>query len=342
MDCHLTVNQVWGITTVSANQVVTGPLLDKFRKQKIVKIGGLNMDLGDMAPIDTQVFVLSDEVALAAEKLIRNKSFKFTPVEEMRLPYPHMAVEYSMTEDIQALCELKTGFPISAKGCYMHSDAKAGWITFLPYWVYGPSTAPGAPPEGTLETSLVSFIVGMSDTVSPNLAPKLRIINRADNPSAVIDVNVMPALHLIKFAVKNKVPAETLYGTLFNGKNTRQMIQEGGSELSPLLYASAMLLNCKSGIGLSKVAARKPPSGSRFGAKKRKNYSHCAYTVVYLNEAESVSQEGVVSRRSDLPAHYVRGHFKQRKHGTYWWNPFIRGVGELRPRVAYDVRLGGA
>jgi len=39
-----------------------------------------------------------------------------------------------------------------------------------------------------------------------------------------------------------------------------------------------------------------------------------------------------------MAAHYVRGHFKQRKSGVYWWSPFVRGSGEPRKRAAYAVK----
>ena len=56
-----------------------------------------------------------------------------------------------------------------------------------------------------------------------------------------------------------------------------------------------------------------------------------------LEEIETISVEGIVCRREDISAHYVRGHFKQRKSGIYWWNSFIRGTGEVKKRKAYLV-----
>jgi len=75
----------------------------------------------------------------------------------------------------------------------------------------------------------------------------------------------------------------------------------------------------------------------KLGGKKKKQYSSSAYTVLHLEEIETISVEGIVSRREDISAHYVRGHFKQRKSGIYWWNSFIRGTGEVKKRKAYLV-----
>ena len=38
-------------------------------------------------------------------------------------------------------------------------------------------------------------------------------------------------------------------------------------------------------------------------------------------------------------AHLVRGHYKVTKHGSYWWNPFYRGVGP-NPTDGRDHRVG--
>ncbi|HEY3919172.1 MAG TPA: hypothetical protein VGL83_15380 [Stellaceae bacterium] len=35
--------------------------------------------------------------------------------------------------------------------------------------------------------------------------------------------------------------------------------------------------------------------------------------------------------------HLVRGHFKVRKSGIYWWSPYVRGTGEAVLRAAYIV-----
>jgi hypothetical protein len=68
--------------------------------------------------------------------------------------------------------------------------------------------------------------------------------------------------------------------------------------------------------------------------RRRKIMANTEYTVVSLSAVETVSQ-GVTSQRADVEAHLVRGHFKRRNSGVYWWNPFIRGTGEVKQRKAY-------
>lgn len=46
-----------------------------------------------------------------------------------------------------------------------------------------------------------------------------------------------------------------------------------------------------------------------------------------------------VDRESGIvQAHLVRGHFKRRKTGVFWWKPHIAGSGELKKRDAYIVK----
>jgi hypothetical protein len=39
----------------------------------------------------------------------------------------------------------------------------------------------------------------------------------------------------------------------------------------------------------------------------------------------------------DIQAHPVRGHWKLRSTGLFWWSPFIRGTGSVRSKP-YLVR----
>ena len=116
--------------------------------------------------------------------------------------------------------------------------------------------------------------------------------------------------------------------------------EESSEEVKPVKAATKAVVPAK--VVPAKVAAKKRPAGTQFGNRKRKDNSRSAYTLIYLNESETVTLEGVINRRSDVSAHYVRGHFKQRVKGVYWWNPFVRGSGKPKERVAYRVKEGTA
>jgi hypothetical protein len=62
--------------------------------------------------------------------------------------------------------------------------------------------------------------------------------------------------------------------------------------------------------------------------------------------AMSRSQERIAHAhgvdREAARQHLVRGHFKIRRTGVYWWSPFLRGDASrgTKPRESYDVQLG--
>ena len=147
---------------------------------------------------------------------------------------------------------------------------------------------------------------------------------------------MFPCLSFIKSAQKLGVKPEHLRDIL-KDEQVQQHIKESATEIPCLMFASFLLLNCKSGVVKTKIAEKRPPTGLKLGGKKKKQHSSSAYTVLHLEEIETISVEGIVSRREDISAHYVRGHFKQRKSGIYWWNSFIRGTGEVKKRKAYLV-----
>lgn len=70
------------------------------------------------------------------------------------------------------------------------------------------------------------------------------------------------------------------------------------------------------------------------GGKKR---GARRYTHIYLDKVEYIKNDAPVMR-TDMQAHMVRGHFKRKKNGIFWWNPFVRGRGKLNKREAYIVK----
>jgi hypothetical protein len=95
------------------------------------------------------------------------------------------------------------------------------------------------------------------------------------------------------------------------------------------------VINCKSGITATKVVPR--ATGKVVLGRRKKIIASAEYTVISLSAVECVSN-GQTNQRADVEAHMVRGHFKKRKHGVYWWSPFIRGTGELKQRKGYIMK----
>ena len=305
--------------------IVNKPLIDKFFDRVTSNEYGLPVEFKHNVPKkDVQTFVLSPEVALSAEMLVRSKSFKMPSLAELRMPYPHTVIEYPLTEDIRKLRHngLINGIvEIIRIGAYIR-EIDVGVFTCLPYWEFI---------DGRIQHSFFTFLFGMNALG----ALKVSLSSRVNGDDAV-DCNIIPCVSFIVAAKKAGVPPER-FKQLFESPETHQHIREAATEIPCLMFASYLLLSCKSGVGRTKVPARTPLKSMKLGGKKQKAYSASAYTLLHLEEIESATIEGVVSRRSDISAHYVRGHFKQRKSGIYWWNSFVRGNGEPRKREAYLV-----
>jgi len=305
--------------------IVNKPLIDKFFDRVTSNEYGLPVEFRHNVPKkDVQTFILSPEVALSAEMLVRSKSFKMPTLTELHMPYPHTVIEYPLTEDIRKLRHngLINGIvEIIRIGAYIH-EINEGVFTCLPYWEFV---------DGRIQHSFFTFLFGMNALG----ALKVSLSSRVNGDDAV-DCNIIPCVSFIVAAEKAGVPPER-FKQLFEAPETQQHIREAATEIPCLMFASYLLLSCKSGVGRTKVPARIPPKGTKLGGKKQKAYSASAYTLLHLEEIENATTEGVVSRRSDISAHYVRGHFKQRKSGIYWWNSFVRGNGEPRKREAYLV-----
>lgn len=301
------------------------PLLDRFFDRVTSNQYGLPTDFKhDVPKNDVQIFMLSPEVALSAEMLVRSKSFKMPSLAELHMPYTHTVIEYPLTEDIRKLRHNGTinGIvEITRVGAYIR-EVSEGVFTCLPYWEFI---------DGRIQHSFVRFLFGVDapTALKVSLSPNV-------NGDGAVYANLAPCASFIVAAEKAGVTPDRLQHVL-QAPETHQHIREAATEIPCLMFASYLLLSCKSGVGRTKVSARVPPKGMKLGGKKQKAYSASAYTLLHLEEIESVTTEGAISRRSDISAHYVRGHFKQRRSGVYWWNSFVRGNGEPRKREAYLV-----
>lgn len=281
-----------------------------------------------------EIFIMSDEVAYSAQLLAGTiTDIVPTDLSQIRLPYPKVAFEFSISPDMAALRKKQNVKAFGGEGdgtahidtVGMYAQALDGGAVFLqPYWKFRGT--------GIVEITPVAVVMGAGS------APKYLVreveMRHPNYPEFMCELGVtlspawLAAMSEEELARFSKVVQDT---------NTfSRMAQEAIEELPTALFAALMLINCKSGITVARVPAKVAPSG--YGKRLRQKHSSPAFTVLALSEIESVSPTGVVSRRPDLSAHYVRGHFKSRKNGLYWWNSFIRGTGAPRKRRAYIVK----
>jgi hypothetical protein len=60
-------------------------------------------------------------------------------------------------------------------------------------------------------------------------------------------------------------------------------------------------------------------------------------TRLALSPGRARGIAGDAEKRAEARRHLVRGHFKVRSSGIFWWSPFVRGSGIAVPREAYRV-----
>ena len=281
-----------------------------------------------------EIFVLSDEVAYSAQLLTGTlPDIVPTDLSQIRLPYPKVAFEFPLST---AITELRTKQNkalfgtdragtdhIETVGAYAQT-LDDGVVFIQPYWKFKATN--------TVQISPLTVILGAGSDSKYHMRDVEMRHPRFPDFACVMGVALSPAW----IAALSEEEMSRFASVLQDADTFALMTQEVIEELPTTLFAALMLINCKSGITVARIPAKVAPS--RYGKRLRQKHSSPAFTMLALSEIESVSSTGVVSRRPDLSAHYVRGHFKSRKSGLYWWNSFIRGSGTPRKRRAYIVK----
>jgi len=155
------------------------------------------------------------------------------------------------------------------------------------------------------------------------------------------------ALELVRRRVPSFVPCCREFVNYVAGTNSflnRERLQklsqaaaqdwEGEYEL---IIAMLCLLNSKNCISVESADLKKINKKRKITRKP----PLISYSTVTINlsksDAKAATQLGV--SEAEIRRHIVRGHFKIRKGGIFWWRPFLRGsscAGEVR-RAGYNV-----
>ena len=271
------------------------------------------------------VFVLSPQSALEVQRLASKKGTT-AEAEDLHLPYNSIVVEMPLTDEIRKLradtIDDKNARNIVRVAAVIRRAELEGRtaVTFWPFWEFD---------NGSIGSGIASFtfFAGGDD------APHNVLI---EDPTGKLRKAFFTPSPAAFYAVSGHSEEQKFLRMQALFTNAPHLINECVTEVAPLLFAWEAVMNCKSGI--TRTAFN--PSANRgklVVGKRKKIMANTEYTIISLSAVETVSLTGVTSQRSDVEAHLVRGHFKRRRNGVYWWSPFIRGTGELRHRKAYII-----
>lgn len=276
---------------------------------------------------ETQQFILAPELALETTKLAKQLAKDYELVKRLlpkvMPPYPSVCVEMPITEQVQSLRNpaLPGEFFMRRVGAYITTtdDGDAGvTFTFTPYY---------ESIDGSVAVAPV-MLVHNSKNDTPAMGLPVLMSN--------FNMRWVATLHPDEWVAvaKQNIPFEKLRD-VFAGAVFRAAANETVDEIPTLFFAWLVLINSKSGITPTKIEGKLPPA--TLSKRQRRKRERSAYTVLCLSDLEQSDTAGVVTPRSAVSAHRVRGHFKARKRGVFWWRPHVRGVGDVVEREAYKV-----
>lgn len=109
-----------------------------------------------------------------------------------------------------------------------------------------------------------------------------------------------------------------------------------GAVMAKVALSALAVLNSRNLV----ITEKAKPFGAR-AARRRGEREPMAYSTVRitLNRRDMSAAAADGMTQEEMRQHVVRGHFKVRKSGIYWWRPFIRGsidVGKV-VHTGYDI-----
>lgn len=278
---------------------------------------------------EVQQFVISPELAYEVFKLNNSfidddNEFKYL-LPKARPPYAECCVEIPITKPIaeQMLSHPKPNEdePIRRIGAYIKTlqrdDESFMHVVYMYYEFM----------TGAVQTSILSYVYNENHEVDGLFQLKFSNLDSTWNAG----LNPMINKGYAKYGKKIEDILEFIGGE----DAFKISVMDTVYDIPLLFFSWLFLLNSKSGITSKSVPTRKVPSA--YGKKHKIQRGRSAYTIVALEDIEYINDDNLVCNRELIIAHRVRGHFKQKKHGIYWWRPHVRGKGDLIEREGYKV-----
>jgi hypothetical protein len=278
---------------------------------------------------EIQQFVISPELAYEVFKLnnslIKNSDEFKQLLPKARPPYPRCCVEIPITdliskEMLQPINDDEQEH-VRRLGAYIETrqvpDETLMYIMYM-YYEYK---------SGAVQTSIISYIHNDNRTIKRMWPLHIR------NLDSLWNGGINPLLE--KGFSKHGMNAKQVIDGVGGEDAFKLSLADTVHDIPVLFFSWLFLLNSKSGMVSKNVPMRRVPSA--YGKKHKIERGRSAYTIVALDDMEYINNDNLVCNRELVTAHRVRGHFKQKPKGIYWWRPHVRGKGELIDREGYKV-----
>jgi hypothetical protein len=308
----------------------------------------------------SQRFVISDEVVDAAKQLLQSRpSSLVNALPLCRVPYDNLWLEWNGEHAVGLNPDAplrENAHKVKRMGCWISSTSK-GRI--------GAANYAWQDPEGEIAFGGLGIaftfegdVLGMYELFGAKPPPEdtiegIRQSRKPDNiynPWAKFvhqsDAEAQAIIQLCKQAA----PFPNPWMIPFYEKLTEQGISPDDPRLNPMyeswqhdiggeapfVFALLMLINSKNAVEqVPSDLTRLNKARAKIGKVPKFDYS-----VTRLSISRSQSRLGTAHGmdRQAVRQHLVRGHFKMRRTGVYWWSPFTRGAGRRLERDHYDVK----
>jgi hypothetical protein len=275
----------------------------------------------DIKTQNPQHFVMSPEIAYQSQKLaneiVLNNELFVNLLPKIKTPYSCLTIEMPITKEINEICPpVKQGqMQLIRSGAFVKQNTDEGALLFIPFYEFT---------NGFVFSPPIALILQIvKDNIQKNEKESRVLYKSAFNK------------YLPKLLELQNVPLEKFVNSDRGKEYLNLFTEESAEEIFRLLFCWLILLNSKSGI--DKTIVKEKTSAIKLGALKKRQYNRSGYTVISLSDMEKPQSDGIVVSRNDVSAHRVRGHFKVKKSGIFWWRPHVRGAGEIKERQGYQL-----
>jgi hypothetical protein len=318
---------------------------------------------------DAQCFVMSSDVTAAVEEVCMSKpSSMLGALQHMRVPYPRMWVEWEPDSRSKLVHHNDKPAP-KRMGCFIMTDKHGNRGTAVYMWEHRLLDVPAEEEitldpfgiifdwsDGQEEPVMVQYarIIGMP-IERPTWEKKYtqnreafkegllrgskwrKLVNFDKELDAYMTLEKCSAIIPLSYC-KTLFESEVGHRLLRPGKKMYEDFMEDLEGEFAYTEAFLLLLNSK-----NTPIEQKRDDFTRLNKARAKNRkrplkefitTHLRVSKVVGNRAASMGMSREAAR-----LHLVRGHFKTKKSGVYWWSPHVRGGNEDQVAVRSNYKV---